>query len=114
MTNREFYQSIVSADISEELTAFATEAIAKLDKRNEVRSSKPSKKAIENAPLKEAIMAFASGQETVFTAKAVAEALSITTQKASSLLRQLVEEGKLTSADAKVDKHLAKVYGVAQ
>ena len=33
MTNREFYTAIVTANISEELTAFAQDAIAKLDKK---------------------------------------------------------------------------------
>lgn len=114
MTTREFLNAILTADVSDELKAQAQVEIDRLDKRNAQRKSKPSKTALANAPVKEAIMGFAVVQEQVFTAKQVATALDITVQKASALLRQLADEGKLTAADAKVDKHLAKVYGVAQ
>ena len=39
MTNREFYTAIVNSDLSDEMKAFASEAIEKLDARNAKRSS---------------------------------------------------------------------------
>ena len=47
MTNREFYEAVVAAKINDELTQFATEAIAKLDHTNELRKQKNAEKAIE-------------------------------------------------------------------
>ena len=43
MTNREFYTAVIADTQNEELKAFATEAIAKLDERNAKRASKPRK-----------------------------------------------------------------------
>ena len=79
MTNREFFNAIVSANVSDELTAFAQEAIAKLDKRNEARSSKPSKVALANAPVKEAIVAFLAEHANA-VASDIATGCEITTQ----------------------------------
>ena len=113
MTNREFFTAIVSANVSDELTAFAQEAIAKLDKRNEARSSKPSKVALANAPIKEAILAFVAENEDAI-ASAIATGCEVSVQKASALCRQLVEEGKLTSQEVKVPKRgKVKAYRLA-
>lgn len=113
MTNREFFNAIVSANVSDELTAFAQEAIAKLDKRNEARSSKPSKVALANAPVKEAIVAFLA-EHTNAVASDIATGCEITTQKASALCRQLVEDGMLTSEEVKMPKRgKVKAYRLA-
>lgn len=113
MTNREFFTAIVSADVSDELTAFAQEAIAKLDKRNASRSSKPSKVALDNIPVKEAILAFVEENEDAI-ASAIATGCKISVQKASSLCHQLVEEGQLTSQEVKVPKRgKVKAYRLA-
>ena len=70
MTNREFYTAIVNSNVSDELKAFATDAIAKLDARNAKRSSKPSKKSLENAPIKNSIAEFQSSSQMVLTSQA--------------------------------------------
>ena len=65
MTNREFLTAIASnTSLDSALTEFATEQIAKMDARNEARkaSSKPSKTAIANEPIKASIMEFLSKQ----------------------------------------------------
>ena len=51
MTYREFCNAVIADTENEELKAFATEAIAKLDARNAKRASKPSKKSLENEPI---------------------------------------------------------------
>ena len=62
MTQREFFTAIVNSDLNDELKAFATESIAKLDARNAKRASTPSKKSLENEPIKASIREFlASG-----------------------------------------------------
>ena len=111
MTQREFYQAIVEgATITAELATFATDAIAKLDKRNEKRAATPSKTAIENAPIKEKIVEFLADKTTPVIATTIATEVGITTQKASALARQLVEEGKLVATEVKVAKK-GKVKG---
>lgn len=107
MTNREFLTAIASnASLDSALTEFATEQIAKMDARNEARkaSSKPSKTAIANEPIKASIMEFLSKQSEPVIACVVGEGVNITTAKASSLLRQLVETGKVVKSEVKIPK----------
>lgn len=115
MTQREFFKAIVEgAVVTAELATFAEGEIAKLDKRNEKRAATPSKTAIANAPIKEAIAKLLEEKKTWLPAAIIAQALEITTQKASALCRQLVEEGVLVVADAKIKgKGKVKAYAFA-
>ena len=83
MTQRDFYNAVINANINEEMSSFASEAIAKLDERNAKRASKPSKTQIANEPI----------------IKAIAELCEISTQKASALVKKV--EG-VQSVDVKV------------
>ena len=113
MTNREFFTAISTAPVADEIKAFALDAIAKLDARNEKRSSKPSKTAIANEPIKASILAFV-GEHNPAVAADIAVACEISTQKASSLCVQMVKEGKLTSTEVKVPKKgKVKAYSLA-
>lgn len=113
MTNREFYTNIANGTVTEAEIAFAAAAIEKLDSANEKRKNKPSKVAIENAPLVEKIVAEILGTEAV-TAAQVGEILGVTTNKASALLRTAVASGKAVSADVKVPgKGTCKGYTLA-
>ena len=111
MTNREFYAAIAaSTNLSDELVEFATAAIAKMDATNEKRKNTPSKAAIANQPLLDRIVDEVLTVEPK-TASDVAAVLEISVQKASSLLRHLVAEGKAVSGDVKVPgKGLQKCY----
>lgn len=106
MTNREFLTAIANSTLSDELTAFAAEQIAKMDARNEARkaSSKPSKTAIANEPIKAAILDFLTAQSEPAIAMTIGEGVGITTAKASSLLRQLVECGNVVKSEVKIPK----------
>lgn len=107
MTNREFLTAIANSTVlPTDLTDFAAEQITKLNARNEARkaSSKPSKTAIANEPIKASIMAFLSQQSEPVIACTVAEGVGISTAKASSLLRQLVESGKVVKSEVKIPK----------
>lgn len=102
MTNREFLNLIVSANLSEDATAHAQSLLAQMDKRNAKRAATPSKTAVANEPIKAAIAEYlANGSKT---ASEVGTALEISTQKASALLRQMTETGIVSVADVKVPK----------
>ena len=113
MTNREFLTAIANSEnLSAELVEHATNEIAKMDAANEKRKNKPSKTAVENAPIVEALInALTSDPQT---ASDLAVAVGISTQKASRLLRQIVASGVAVSTDIKVPKKgTCKGYSLA-
>ena len=119
MTNREFYEMVTlfvndsdlivdKDELGERLIAKAKEEIAKLDKRNADRKSKPSKKSIENAPIIKALGELLT--EEPQTASELAEKCEISVPKASALLKK-VEGVKIT--DVKVTgKGTRKAYSL--
>ncbi len=112
MTNREFFNAVVTANISDELTAFAREALQKLDTRNEARKNKPSKTAIANEPIKAQILAFV-GENPKAVASDIAVACEITTAKASSLCTRMVSDGTMKSEEVKIKGRKVHGYSVA-
>lgn len=112
MTNREFFNAVVTANISDELTAFAQEAIQKLDTRNETRKNKPSKTAIANEPIKAQILAYVTENAKAIAAD-IAVACGITTAKASSLCTRMVSDGTMKSEEVKVKGRKVHGYSVA-
>ena len=109
MTNREFFEKVEKGEITEEVKKHATEAIAKLDKRNADRKEKPSKTALANEPIKASILEYLVGKSEV-VASAIGEALGISTSKASALCGQLVVEDKVVASEVKI-KGKGKVKG---
>ena len=103
MTQREFFTAIVNGTINADIQAYAADAIVKLDKRNATRASKPTKSQQANAPLLAEIRTFLTGKENVLAAE-VAAHLDVTPQKASGLLKLLVDGGEATAAEVKVPK----------
>ena len=97
MTQREFFTAIVNSDLNDELKAFATESIKKLDVRNAKRAERPSKTQIANAPIIEAISRVLTDEPML--ASKIAELCEISTQKASALVKKV--EG-VQSVDVKV------------
>lgn len=114
MTNREFFTAIASnATLPAELVEFAIEAITKLDKRNASRSSKPSKTAIANEPIKASIVEYVTAHADAL-ASDIAVACEISTQKASALCVQMVKGKILTVCEVKVPKKgKVKAYSLA-
>lgn len=100
MTIREFYKGIIDSTASDELKDFATEALAKMDEKNEKRRNTPTKAQKENEPLKAELLATLI--EGAHTAAELGVILSLSTQKVSALCRALVTEGKVTVTDIKV------------
>lgn len=101
MTKREFYTAIVNGEIDEQVKEFAAAELEKLDAANEKRRNTMSKKAQENLPLMEKIMDEILGEEPK-TATDVSKVLEVSVQKASGLLRRLVEEGRAEKVDVKI------------
>ena len=87
MTNRDFYNAVINANINEEMTSFATEAIAKLDARNAKRASRPTAKQRENEPIIKAISEVLTDEPML--ASKIAELCEISTQKASALVKKV-------------------------
>ena len=87
MTNRDFYNAVINANINEEMTSFATEAIAKLDERNAKRASKPSKTQIANEPIIKAIAEVLTDEPML--ASKIAELCGISVNKASALAKKV-------------------------
>ena len=110
MTNREFFTAIVNSDLNDEMKAFATEAIAKLDARNAKRANTLSKTQKENAPLIEKIASLLTSEPKL--ASELAKEMEISTQKASALVKKV--EG-VSVCDVKVKgKGTQKGYFLAE
>ena len=100
MTRRDFLEAVVSGTINDEVIEKANEMLIKLDAENEKRRNRVSKKALENEPIKDAICGVLTDEPK--TATEIGAEVEISTQKASALLRQLVEAGKANKVDVKV------------
>ena len=103
MTNREFFNAIIKASVSDELTKHATAELAKLDARNAKRSSKPSKTQLENEPIKARLLEILAVKP--MTASEIHEVdASLSSNKISTLCGQLAKEGKVAIQEIKVPK----------
>ena len=109
MTQREFFNAVITANISADITAFAQERIAHLDTVNSNRKSKGTPTQRENA---ETMTKILNGVEygVQYTASALAEMFGISTAKASALAQKFVANKQATVADVKV-KGKGKVKG---
>ena len=110
MTQREFYNAIINANVSDETIEFAKNEIAKLDARNDKRRNTLSKEQIANEGVKGQIVDFIADKESVL-ASDIANGLGISTQKVSALCKQLIENGTLKVEDVKIKgKGVVKGY----
>lgn len=111
MKTREFYEAIINGtEINDELRAFATEAVKKMDAQGVARRAKQAEKAAEKqaakAPLRDALFEVMGDSENPKTASMLIEeaGLTETVKPASvpSLLRPLVECGMVLKVDVKI------------
>lgn len=113
MTKREFLNAVMALEnIDAELKLFAEQEVEKMNARNAKRASTPSKKSVENEPIKAQIVEFLENHEEKQIASNIANEIGISTQKCSALCRQLVNDGTLISEEVKV-KGKGKVKGYA-
>ena len=100
MTNREFYNAIVKANITEDITAHSVAEIAKLDKKNAKRKAEEGTIKEENRPIADAILkALANG--SMLSAN-LAQAVGVTTQKVNGVAGEMVKLGMLDKFKVKV------------
>lgn len=100
MTKREFYVAIANGEMNDEVKAAAAEYIVKMDEANEKRKHTLSKKQEENEAVKVEMLTHLDTEPK--TATMIGELMGISTQKASALLRQLVNDGKATATEVKI------------
>lgn len=109
MTKREFYTAITEAEVAAELKEFAVAEIEKLDAENAKNAAKRAEKAKENEPYFEKILELVS--ETPVVASEVAAELGVSTSKASSLLRTLVNDERIAKYPELIKSGKTKVIG---
>ena len=111
MKTRELYNQIINGtEINDELRAFATEAIEKMDAQGVARRAKQAEKAAEKqaakAPIRDALFEVMGDADEPKTASMLIEeaGLSDSVKPASipSLLRPLVECGMVLKVDVKI------------
>lgn len=114
MTNRELYTNTINylrgaddIDTAELVAAFEN-ALARLDATNEKRKAasalKAAEKQAEKEPIREALLAVMGGEDAPMTASMLIEAAELDIKPASvpSLMRPLVEAGRVVKVDMKI------------
>ena len=116
MTNREMYKNVLALIDGDgenevnvmELRAAVIDAIARLDATNEKRKAasalKAAEKQAEKEPIREALLAVMGDEDTPMTASMLIEAAGLNIKPASipSLMRPLVEAGRVVKIDMKI------------
>ena len=107
MTKREFLNAIVNlTNVESDLTEFAAAELEKLDKANEARREKTAEKAVakeaEKAPIRDAIFVAMTVEPKTATDLIAAAGVDIKPQSIPSLVKPLVEAGKVNKVDIKV------------
>ena len=111
MTNRDFYNAIINADLTaifedemaESVKKHAEAALKKLDETNEKRRNSTSKKEKENLPLMEQMVNEVLSFEPM-TASDIGAALGISHNKATPIAKMAVDRGIAGVKDIKVPK----------
>lgn len=112
MTYREYFNNVLSANISDEMNEVSVEFLSKLDNRNEKRKGAMTKDKVESSARREAVFAYLKGNEGVFTRDTIAEALGISVGQVSGACKVLVDEGRIVKSEIKVDKTRKIGYSV--
>ena len=103
MTKREFYTAITENEtLTAEMREFAQTLIDGLDKTLEKRKNKPTKAAVENAPLVEKVIGALTDEVQTATDLMKVFNGELKVQKVSTLLRAAVAQGKANVQDVKI------------
>ena len=114
ITMRQFFEAFVNGEATPAMYERAKAEIAKLDATNAKRAEKAKEKSKENEPIKSAIFEFLKANGTKTTSE-VAVGIEQSVPKASAMLRQMVEEGRLTSSEVSVPKKgKQKAYAIVE
>lgn len=113
MTQKEFFNAIIEANINDDVTAVAKGFLERLEARKEKRSTKPTKTQLENIALMNKITEYASEYPEGVFASDIAANFEISIQKASALCHQLAKHGQMMDEEVKVkNKGKLKKYTV--
>lgn len=113
MTARNFYTLVSNGTVNEEIMAYATEAIRKMDEANEKKKGTMTPSQKENIVFKQRILDVLEGKDYTIAAT-IAELVGISPNKASALCRQLVADGALVASEVKNEKkNKVKAYKLA-
>jgi response regulator of citrate/malate metabolism len=104
MTQRDFFTNVINANINDEMTQYAQDAITKLDTRNEKRKSTQTKSQKVNEGLMDKIAEFLGTKTAPTLCSEIATKFGYSTQKAAGLLGLLVKAGRVTQTEVKVPK----------
>lgn len=113
MTKREFLTAVANANISDELTQYASEEISKLDAVNAKRreSDKPTKASMEAAGRREQALLWVKSNEGKHDAAAISEGTGLTVAQVPAALKNAISGGLVEKSTVKVDsKHRKTVY----
>lgn len=106
MTKRVFLENVTKGITNDEMVAFASAELEKLDKANAARRDKAAEKAVEReaerAPMREAIMACITDEPKTATMLIEEAGLEIKPQSIPSLLKGLIEAGEIEKTELKV------------
>ena len=113
MTIREFYNEVINANVSEDMTNKATELLAALDARNEKRKGTESKEKKEAAERRNAVLEFLKSHEGAFTRDQISFEVDMDPAKVSGACTTLIKEGLVTKSEVKVEKSRKVAYSIA-
>ena len=110
MTKAQMFAQVVEmaqAQGRQDIVDFAEHEIELLAKRNSADSKAKAKKAAENAELADKIVEFLAGADAPMATLDVATAVGISTQKATPILKGLVDEKRVVETMEKRKKFFA-------
>lgn len=111
MTMREYFQTVINANISDEMNTASALFIAKLDDRNEKRKSADSKAKKETAARRQTVLDFLTTHKgNAFTRDEIAAAVGMDAPKVTGAMTPLVKDGIVTKVTVKVDKTKKVAY----
>ena len=113
MTIREFYNEVINANVSEDMTNKATELLAALDARNEKRKGTESKEKKEAAERRNAVLEFLKTHEGAFTRDQISFEIGMDPAKVTGACTALIKEGLVTKSEVKVEKSRKVAYSIA-
>ena len=108
MTQREFFNAVIAANLSDEMTAFAQGRIDHLDTVNSKRANTATPKQKANADMQANIIATID-KGVPFTGKQVAEKYGISAPVATAICGKIVKAGFATVVKERVEKGKGKV-----
>lgn len=113
MTIREFYNEVIDASISDDMTAKAQELITALDARNEKRKSTESKEKKETAERRDAVLEFLKTHEGAWTRDQISFEIGMDPAKVTGACTILIKNGLVVKSEVKVEKSRKVAYSIA-